>query len=319
MQRIDAFAIFAKVGELGSISGAARALGIPKANVSRAVAKLETDYKVALIERTTRRVVLTEIGRKLHNRCDRLLAEVEATDAEIAAFRGDPAGKLRIGCSSATARHVSRHFPDFLERYPAVDLRVKVSDHLVPEPEGFDVVLHTGWLSSSPLVARKLSEVAMVLVASRDYLRTRGVPTTPDELTTHSVAGHYCAKADASVAGRRALAAKAPPLELTRGRERFPVSTWHRFASNDPIMLVEMVRSGLAIAPLDQIDVETGICAGDLARVLPDYTIANLPALYAVHGSRTSTPPKLRVFLDFIGEKTRSSTEPSTPEAHHGR
>src|SRR5689334_11177483 len=99
MNRIEALTVFAKVAELGSISGAAQALRLPKASVSRAVTGLESDYGVSLVERSTRGIALTEAGQKLQKSCERLLKEMEAVEVEMANYRGEPSGRLRVGCA----------------------------------------------------------------------------------------------------------------------------------------------------------------------------------------------------------------------------
>ncbi len=302
MQRIDVLAIFAKVGTLGSISGAARALGLPKANVSRAVARLEAEYNVALIERTTKRVMLTEIGAKLHERCQRLLVEFDEVDAEIAAYRGDPSGTLRVSCPAAISTHIGPYLPDFLNRYPGIDLRLKVADRVLPEPHGFDVVLHVGWLADSSLIARKVADVPLILTASAEYVATHGMPLTPDELEQHPVVGLYYADGDVEGGG---LPATVPPLELARGGECVPLPRWKRFSSNDQMLLLDLVERGMAIAPLAAALIQRKVMTGELVRILPEYDIVNPPALHAVYASRSAQPPKVRVFIEFLTATTQ--------------
>jgi LysR family transcriptional regulator, transcriptional activator for aaeXAB operon len=305
VQRIDALSIFAKVGELGSISGAARALGLPKANVSRAVASLEADYTVVLIERGARRVTLTEIGAKLHARCERLIAEVEAADAEIASYRGEPSGLLRVGCPATVVPWLASNLADFLERYPDIDLRIKVGDRLLPETQALDVVLHAGWLADSALKARKISDIPTIFVASHHYAETHGLPETTSDLARHAVIGNFYAELSSFVGGPDELPARVPQLELVRGRERMAVQAWRRFISNDARFILALVRRGVAIGPVAAHLIARELSSGALMRVLPEYEIADQPALYAVHSSGVSGTPKLRAFLDFAVERSR--------------
>lgn len=280
---------------------------MPKANVSRAVARLETDYGVALVERTTRRILLTEIGKKLHERCYRLLAEIEAANAEIANYRGEPSGTLRIGCPSSVAVNIAPHLAEFLDLYPAIDLRLKVADRLLPEPAGFDVVLHAGWLADSFLVARKLVDIPTVLVASRSYTESYGLPARPEELGDHRVINNLFAEDRSVEAGAGALPARVPPIELVRGRDTFTVPSWTRFASNDPAVMLDLVQLGFAIAPLSEAIVADRLAGGDFVRVLPAYRLVEQPALYAVYAGKAAAMPKVRAFIDFVVDKAKKS------------
>lgn len=302
MENIDALGIFAKVGELESISGAARALGLPKANVSRAVTKLEALYKVSLIDRTNRRLRLTEVGLTLHVHCLRVLNEMSEAEAQIAAHRGLPAGTLRIGCSADVGRELlGPRMTEFLDRYPDIDLRIRVGERLLPEPNSLDVVLHAGWLADSRLIVRKLADIRTVLVASRDYIGKHGVPATVADLNHHATIGNFYLDPAAAAAGQ--LPARVPVLELVRGKERFVVPIWRRFASTDHSMMLDIVKQGVAIAPIAAVRMADEMRSGELVRILPDYEILDPPTLYALYTKRLAISPKLQVFLDFVTEQ----------------
>ncbi|OYU93365.1 MAG: LysR family transcriptional regulator [Burkholderiales bacterium PBB5] len=298
MEHLNAFIIFAKVGELGSISAAARALGLPKVRVSRAVSGLEAVYKVKLLDRTTRSVTLTEVGRTLHARCLHVREEVEEAEAEVAAHRGQPAGTLRIGCPGDIAPGLTPYLHEFMEKYPEIDLRIRVGERLLPEPNRLDVVLHSGWLTDSRLTVRKIVDVRTLLVASGKYIEAHGLPLAPDDLDGHAIIGNFYLDPAAVEPGR--LPARVPPLELVRGNERHRLPTWRRFASTDHGQILELVRRGSVIAPLAASAAIAGLQSGELVRVLPDYEIAEPPALYALYTDRAALVPKLRVFLEFV-------------------
>jgi DNA-binding transcriptional LysR family regulator len=293
VRNLEEMAIFAKVGDLGSISGAARALGLPKSSVSRAVARLEAAFAARLVERSTRQVRLTEIGGALHAHCRAMVTEAENAAAEIAAYQGHPSGLLRVAAPATVARNImGPHLPDFLSLYPEIDLQLQLTDRPVdPIAEDFDVVIHIGWLADSPLIARKITDIGAVLVASRAYADTHGVPETIEALQGHAVIGF-------PVLG-------APPLELVAGRERVKVPTWKRFACNDPIINLDLIRRGVAIAPLSAYFAGSGLARGDLVHVLPGYQLHDPPALYALYTSRTALSPKIAVFLDYLAELAR--------------
>ena len=301
MQHVEAFAIFAKVGELGSISGAARALGLPKANVSRVVSRLESAYKVSLIERTTRKVRLTEVGRAFHERCLRVLEEMDQAEAELAAHRGHPVGVLRVGCPSDVGLDLlGGAIGEFLDRYPEIDLRIRVGERLLPEPSTLDVVLHAGWLADSRLVVRKITDIQTMLVASKAYIEARGLPTDVDDLDGHLIIGNFYRDRATVEAGR--LPAHVPLLEVTDGRDRHVLPIWKRFASTSHMLVLELVRRGIAIAPIAAVRIADELRSGELVRILPAYELHDPAALYALYTDRAGMAPKLQVFLDFISE-----------------
>jgi molybdate transport repressor ModE-like protein len=290
VRHLEEMAIFAKVGELGTISAAARALGLPKSSVSRAVAKLENVFSARLVERSTRSVTLTEIGRALHAHCLNLVAEAENAEAEIAAHQGHPSGRLRVSAPYSMGHIVLRPFlPGFLERYPDVDLQLQLTDRtLNPVTDGYDVVIRIGWLEDSNLIARKIADVNAVLVASRKYLDVHGLPKSVEELANHAVVG--------------LPTNESFPLQLTNGSDRFDVRVWPRFACNDPMMNLQMVEQGYALAPVSLFVAAHKVASGELIRVLPDYQIYNPPTVYALYAGRTALSPKIAVFLDFLKE-----------------
>jgi len=288
MRHLEEMAVFAKVGELGSISAAARALGLPKSNVSRAVSKLESAFSARLVERTTRKVTLTEIGRALHAHCLNLVAEAHNAEAEIAAYQGHPSGRLRVAAPYSIGHVVLKpSIPAFLDLYPDVDLQLQLTDRtLNPVADGFDVVIRIGWLEDSSAIARKISDIDAVLVASRAYDATRGIPATIEELGEHALIG--------------LPTGDGAPLRLTNGRERVGVPVWTRFACNDPLMNLDMVERGLAIAPVAWFVAAPRLAAGELVHILPDFRLQDPPTVHALYAGRTALSPKIAVFLDYI-------------------
>jgi DNA-binding transcriptional LysR family regulator len=283
-------AIFAKVGELGSMSAAARPLGLPKSTVSRAVARLEQGYGARLVERTTRRLTLTEIGRSFHGHCLAMMAELDNAEAEIAAYQGHPSGLLRIAAPHSIGRYViGPNIPEFLARYADVDIHLQLTDQILsPGTSGLDVVLRIGALEDSSAIARKITDVNAVLVASAAYVERHGLPRSIEELAGHVLIG-------LPVLGGEAI-------DLVSGRERVKVPTSRRFACNDPILNLELVRKGLAIAPVSSFFLASALETGALVRVLPGWSLAAQPAVYALYASRTAISPKITAFLDFLTE-----------------
>lgn len=282
MRHLEEMAIFAKVGELASMSAAARALDLPKSTVSRAVARL--------VERTTRRLTLTEIGRSFHGHCLKMVAELDNAEAEIAAYQGHPSGLLRLAVPHSIGRHVvGPNMPEFLARYPDVDVHLQLTDQLLsPGTSGLDVVLRIGAIEDSSAIARKITDVNAVLVASAAYVAEHGLPRSIEDMAGHMLIG-------LPALGRG-------EIELVSGRDRVKVPTSRRFACNDPVLNLEMVRKGVAIAPVSTFFLASAMASGELVRVLPGWSLAAQPAVYALYASRTAVSPKITAFLDFLTE-----------------
>ncbi|MBJ6120868.1 LysR family transcriptional regulator [Sphingomonas mollis] len=301
----DYHVIFAKVGDLGSISGAARALKISKTNVSRAVTRLEQKYGVRLVERTTKCVSLTEIGTVFHRRCVRLATDLAGIDDEIASYRDEPSGTLRLGLPSHVSTYLAPYLPQFLTEFPAINLRMKVGDRLLPGADGFDVVLYVGWLADSTLVARKLRDVPLVLVASPSYLSNAPPLICPSDLGNHEVFG-ILPYDEAGRGDGSELPVRLPTLEVRGSGADFVLPQSTRFASNDQNAVIRMAEQGLGIVPTSLALIGEQIESGRLVRVLPDFALEPAPSLYAIYSSKALPPPKVKAFADFI---TRINSE----------
>src|SRR4030095_692315 len=180
--------VFAKVVATGSLSSAARELGLSPAMVSRRLAALETRLGVRLINRTTRSLHLTDEGSSYYESCSRVLAEIEQANASVCAGRQEPQGTLRVALPAAFGnQYVAPLVQQFAALYPAVQLALSLSDRTVNLVEdGFDLALRIAALAYSSLAARKLAPNRRVGCASPDYLRRHGTPSAPAELAQHN-------------------------------------------------------------------------------------------------------------------------------------
>jgi DNA-binding transcriptional LysR family regulator len=188
MDSLDGIAAFARVVDSGTFSAAARQLKISKSAVSARVQRLEERLGVRLLNRTTRRLSLTEAGATYYRHCARIVAEAEAAEQAASALQREPRGTLRVSAPDSFGwMHVAPAVPSFLKRYPdlAVDVTVSAA-HVKLVDEGLDLAIRIGVLEDSPLVVRKLAPSRLVLCAAPGYLKEHGTPRAPDELGKHN-------------------------------------------------------------------------------------------------------------------------------------
>jgi DNA-binding transcriptional LysR family regulator len=281
--------IFAKVVGTGSLSAAARDLGISPALVSRRLAALEARLGVRLINRTTRSLHLTDEGAAYHETCTRVLAEIEEADAAVSAGRAEPRGILRVALPASFGnQHVAPLVPKFAERYPDVQLALSLSERTVNVvEEGFDLAIRIADLADSSLAARKLAPNRRVVCASPAYLRRHGTPRTPEDLAQHN-----CLATDFAMNWDY------------RGPDGKPgsVRVTGRYACDNWEVLREWALVGLGVALKSTWDVRRHLEDGSLLSLLPGYTFATDVAIYAVYPHRRHLPAKTRAFIEFLAE-----------------
>jgi DNA-binding transcriptional LysR family regulator len=284
---------FANVVTAGSLSAAARELGVSTAVVSRRLASLEARLGVRLLNRTTRRTSLTEEGASYYETCTRILAEIDEADATISAGRVEPQGVLRVAMSSAFGhQHIAPLVPKFAALYPKLQLALSLSDRLINLiEEGFDIAIRIAELEDSSLAARKLAPNRRVVCASPDYLRRHGTPVTPSELTRHS-----CLLADWGQGFTQTWDYRGPVGK--RGKVRVTGN----YACDNWEVLREWALAGLGVALKSTWDVRRHLEDGSLVALCPDYTFDTDVAIYAVYPHRRHLPAKTRVFIDFLAE-----------------
>jgi DNA-binding transcriptional LysR family regulator len=287
---IQEMAVFARVVGAGSLSAAARELGLSPALVSRRLAALESRLGVRLINRTTRSLHLTDDGATYYEACARVLADIEEADATVSAGRVEPRGTLRVALpASFGLQHIAPLIPRFAERYPQIQLALSLSDRTVNLiEEGFDLAVRIAHLEDSSLTARKLAPNRRVVCASPAYLARHGAPRTPDELARHN-----CLTTTDFAMNWDYKDPDGKPGSV-RVTGRYACDSWE--------VLREWARAGLGIALKSTWDVHRLLAEGSLVEVCPGYTFHSDVAIYAVYPSRRFLPAKTRVFIEFLAE-----------------
>jgi DNA-binding transcriptional LysR family regulator len=281
-------AMLAKVVDLNGFSAAARALGVPKAAVSRAVADLEKSLGVRVLERTTRRVALTAAGRLVYPHARRLGEEADAARAAIGKLQSPDARPLRVAADPTYGRVLLAPLvPRFLEAFGNVPLEVALDAQQLALGT-WDVAVRTRPPADSGCVQRLLGAPPALLCATPAYLQQRGVPERPDDLRKHELLTPD--------------AAELPEfrLQLTRGAQRAEVPLTPKLAVDDPAVLHAATAAGLGIGLLPEFLCRQGLATGRLKAVLPEWSVPPAAALYALYPSALESDARAQQFVDFL-------------------
>ncbi|SIT30106.1 LysR family transcriptional regulator [Achromobacter sp. MFA1 R4] len=302
MKRLHGMELFAEVAKAHSFSRAAAALGVPASTVSRQVAELERSVGLRLLNRSTRRVELTEAGRLYFERCRRIVAEAEVAHEELRGELEVPSGPLRI--QVGTAYGMDALLPAlaaFGQRYPGVHFHLSLTSGTGGgrAPQACDVSVRFGDLPDSSLVARRLGTIRARLYASPDYLAARGAPGSPADLARHDRIG------------LRTGGGQTAPWPLQRCADRFLADFPPRYCVDDAGMAEKLAVLGGGIAALGG-DMRRRQRAGELALVLPDWSLPPVE-VHAVTDTRL-LPAKTRRFIDFLADYLDGSASCAWPE-----
>jgi DNA-binding transcriptional LysR family regulator len=291
--------IFVKVVEHGGFSQAARALGVPKSTLSKRVGELERELDVALIRRTSRRFVVTPIGRDLHTQARAIVELAESAEATVRGHRAVPAGPVSMTCSVPAAQTwLAELLPLVARRHPQIQLTVHATDRFVDLlRDGFDLAVrdHFAPLADSSLVQQKLFVEPIILVASPAYLRRKPL-RQPHDLAAHDALVTGAAQGEWSLS--RTIAGEAP--------ERVTVRVRARFAADETAVLLSAARSGLGVAPLPAPACERDLKEGKLRRVLPEWTAGQVTTTLLLV-ERRSRLPSVRAISEAIITAARGS------------
>lgn len=286
---------FVRVVEAGSFSEAARQMGTTKASISKAVARLEAALHIKLLNRSTRRIGLTEAGRDIHQHGLRMVDEARSIEAAAAGQQAGPGGTLRVSTSMAFGNtQLAALLPDFMTRYPHVRVVLDLQDRIVDlVEEGIDVALRLSpKVDLLSVVARPVASLRYVLAASPDYLARSGMPADLAALQDH----RCLTFGDSGPAGTWHFDMAGTPVQIK------PASA---LTINSSQALREAVLGGAGIALLPTFVIGDDIRAGRAVRVLPALTPAGMfgHQMLAVYRENRFLPPKVRVFIDFLVER----------------
>jgi len=285
--------VFSKVVQAGSLSAAARELGVSPAVVSRTLAGLEARLGVRLVNRTTRSLHLTDEGASYFETCQRILAEIDEADAAVTSRRVEPQGVLKVALPASFGhKHIAPLVPRFAERYPKIDLALSLSDRSINLiDEGFDLAIRIAELKDSSLAARKLAPNRRVVCASPGYLREHGEPQTPQDLAKHNCLVASWEQGFAMTWEYKSQAGKRGSVRVSG---RYACDNWE--------VLREWAAAGLGVALKSTWDVRKQLEDGSLVALLPGYDFGTDVGIYAVYPHRRYLPAKTRVFIDFLAE-----------------
>jgi len=280
--------VFTKVVETKSFTGAAEQLGLPKSTVSRKLAQLEERLGVRLVQRTTRKLALTDIGEAYYERCSRIVADVAAAEQLVTDMQATPRGRLRVTAPvDISSAYLGDIVAAFISGHPEVNVEVEATDRVVDLiEEGYDLAVRFGPMPESTLIAVRLCGITGMLCAAPSYLSRRGTPKTVEELDEHE----------------RVLftpGSRNQTWTLVNGEVMYEFGRPAHFASNNFGAVRDVVLSGGGLAVLSDFMVASDIKQGLLVHVLPEWS-SRTNDVHAVYPARQNLPPRLSLFLEHL-------------------
>jgi len=296
--------VFVKVIQEESFTRASVALNLPRSSVSRKVARLEDELGARLLQRTTRKLSLTEAGRLYYERCVRAVMDLKEAEQAVLDQQATPRGRVRVTApvELGTGHILTPLILEFLETYPEVQIDLDLTNRYVDLiAEGYDLAIRAGVLSDSALIAKHLISTTWVLVASPEYLEERGTPLVPGDLTAHDCVIFGAQNVDTTWT-----------LEGPNGATTVRVRG--RLTVNDLSVVTAAAAAGVGIARVPSPFHQQELRRGRLVQVLPEYT-PGAGSLYAVYPSARHLSPKVRVFVDFLVLRLRELLHPDEGRA----
>jgi DNA-binding transcriptional LysR family regulator len=292
MDVLSAMGVFVRVVDLKSFSLAAAEMGISSSSVSKQVSQLEQHIGAKLLQRTTRRLFVTDVGAAYYEKCQTILEEVEDAENLVSQLQGKPRGVLRITCNMTFGQmQLSKAIPEFMDKHPDVQVDITLDDR-APDliRDGFDMAIRIAdpQLPDSSMIAREISKIPMYICATPTYLETHGYPECADALKEHNCLVFV-------------YAANANQWTLERNGKRCTVAVSGDLKANNSLVVRESVLQHRGIANLADFVISRFVKSGDLVQVFPDHQ-PELLSIFAVYPDRKYTSPKVSAFIDFFRE-----------------
>jgi len=285
-------AAFVRVVDLKGFSAAAPSLGLTPSAVSKLVTRLERRLGVRLLQRTTRALHLTEDGEVFYAAAQRIVAEIETLENQIAGQSGNPHGVLRVTTSLAFSTHqLTPVLPEFLARHPLIELDLLPTDRVIDMvEEGVDIAIRIGRLADTSFMARKIGEDKRLICAAPAYLARHGTPRRPADLARHNC-----------IVSRERAYLNRWPFRIDGQVSEIEVAG--RIAVNEGEMQMQLALQGIGIVRLTRLTMARAIRDGALVRLLDDYSADEPVGINAVYPHRRHLAPKVPAFVNFLIEK----------------
>lgn len=293
MDQLAAMRVFARVVETGNFTRAASALNMPKTTVTNMVQGLEAHLRTTLLNRTTRRVMVTTDGALYYERATQILSEIDELDSSLSNANVQPSGRLRVEMAGVFADDIIiPNLCDFHERFPLIRLDIGVGDRLVDYiAENVDCALRVGTLRDQSLIARKVSELDFITCASPGYIERFGVPQQPEDLEVD----HYC------VGYLNASAGQVMSMAFDNGIRSLEINPRYIVSANDARTYQNAILAGMGVGQLVPFSIRNEIKEGKLVPILPEWKSEPMP-IYIVYPQTRHVTNKVRVFVDWVAK-----------------
>jgi DNA-binding transcriptional LysR family regulator len=292
-QLLGSMQVFISVVDSGSFSESARRLGLSQPSISRQVTQLETHLGVRLLQRTTRRISLTEAGQIYYEKARKIQRDVYEASQSISGFKDTPAGLLRLSAPHTwTETIIAPHLAEFLKKYPLIKLNIECNDIFQDIIEDrLDLVIRVGYLKDSSYIAIPLSNIRLVLCATADYIKQHGQPKTATDLQNHNFI----------------LFEDYNKFTFSNANDKQVISINGTLSSNMVSVMLAAARQSIGMVILPDLLINPLLESGELIDIMPEanFKIKNLPILqmFALYSNRKHLPAKVRAFIDFYRTK----------------
>lgn len=290
MDQFSGILAFVRAAEARSFTKAAHKLGISPSGVSKAISRLEAQFKVRLLQRTSRSVAITPEGAPFYERCRQIVGDLEDAAQLLSRAQEAPRGVLRVTFPLSVGRlHLARALPEFARRYPEVRVQAHLTDRMVDlVEEGYDVAVRMGKPPDSRLVARQLVAGVLTTCAAPSYLKRHGVPRTPEDLANHNCV-HFIVPSTGRV----------QDWKFQRAGQRLSVAVPGNLSLDHAEALVEAALAGTALIQISSYVTGPAIRTRALKLVLAEFQVDS-PSVWVMYPHNRNLTPRVRAFVDFL-------------------